>query len=315
MSEFPPSPTPTPKRRRLVDRPASYEEMKLRPNFREVLDQKEHKLKEVLTDYHFPKLVPCGLSHCKTPHRPGFLVATVDGLETNVGHVCGRVFGDSFDIARAEYQRAREFQDLLDRAAQICEDAASVRARVHALDKARYGTTWIGQVRAALYAVLGTDLFDSLRVAQLRGQLQVKEYRRRSRAEIDNIVEMTRQKREQVQTEETLAGTLASMPWITYDFTKKLHVGLLKPLSDFEWKDHDQFALAALRRDVKQFDGWHETVSEAEQACTEAVRFFEPENLALLVRWVPERMNKYRLAVSAWASSEECRKLALGNVT
>src|SRR5262245_39067148 len=97
----------------LVDRPQSYEEMRSRPRFHEVIDQKKHELLRVLSDYHFPKVIRCGLSECRTPHRDGFLVETKDGLETNVGHICGRnTFGEAFDIASANYRRERDRQDL-----------------------------------------------------------------------------------------------------------------------------------------------------------------------------------------------------------
>src|SRR6266850_2429143 len=74
----------------LIDRPKTYEELAARPRFEAVLNQTQHQLKQVLSHYDFEKLCRCGLSDCRTAHRDGFLVETTDGLETNVGHVCGK---------------------------------------------------------------------------------------------------------------------------------------------------------------------------------------------------------------------------------
>lgn len=98
----------TPGRSGYIPRPKSYDELRARPRFVEVLDKRAHALKAVLTDYRFPKMVRCGLSECRTPHFDGYLVETQDGHETNLGHVCGkRTFGESFELARAAFDRAR----------------------------------------------------------------------------------------------------------------------------------------------------------------------------------------------------------------
>ncbi|HHF0702221.1 TPA: hypothetical protein ACPIBI_004804 [Pseudomonas aeruginosa] len=66
-----------------------------RPDYREVLDFGEksgRELLEILGAYIFPdtKSVKCGIRNCRTPHRRGYLISTTDGLETNIGNVCGK---------------------------------------------------------------------------------------------------------------------------------------------------------------------------------------------------------------------------------
>ena len=56
----------------LVKRPQTYEELQTRPDFRAPLDHKAFALRRVLTDYHFPKDVPCGLKSCRQPHQHGY---------------------------------------------------------------------------------------------------------------------------------------------------------------------------------------------------------------------------------------------------
>ena len=287
--------------------------MAAREGFQEVLDQKQHTLARILTDYEFAKDCRCGISTCKTWHRFGFLTLTVDGLETNVGHVCGRnTFGeDAFKKARATYARERETEDLLNRAAQIKLDSVGISRRVEALEVAPHGAGWVVKVRAALAQVLGNDLFESLRYAEQRGGLEVKEARIRSRAEVDRLVSTTRQKREQLQVEETRIGMLISMPWIKHDFSS-LRKHLLEPLAAFQWVELAEMTLPQLRVQVKQFDGMGDTVAKAEEACRSATAFFDPVNLALLARWVPDRLPSRRDAVTAWAGSTACKELAAG---
>jgi hypothetical protein len=49
----------------LVQRPQSYEEIEQRPDFSAPLDHKVHALRQVLSDYHFAKEIPCGLKSCR----------------------------------------------------------------------------------------------------------------------------------------------------------------------------------------------------------------------------------------------------------
>ncbi|MHA6195557.1 hypothetical protein ACX3YG_14425 [Pseudomonas wadenswilerensis] len=97
----------------------SADDLKARENYRESLDFGENsgrELLDILGDYSFPdtKMVPCGIKGCRTPHMRGFLVLTTDGLETNIGNVCGKKhLGENFKFKRAEFvQRQNEKRNL-----------------------------------------------------------------------------------------------------------------------------------------------------------------------------------------------------------
>jgi hypothetical protein len=256
-----------------------------------------------------------GLSDCRTAHRDGFLVETTDGLETNVGHVCGKKAFPDFDLKRAEYKALRERRDLLDRASAIKSNVTGIRNRIAELDTAQFGSVWVESVRAAVGKVLGSDLFDSLRVAQMRGDLAVRIERERSAAEIKQIIDFNpRQRREQVRTETITVGYLEPMPWLTFAFKGKLRDGLLGELERFACANHASMATPTLKRAVKALDGYERVVDEACEAAGGAVKFFAPENLAFLVQWVPDRMRSRRQAVAEWAQSAPCKRLAEGRL-
>lgn len=299
----------------LIDRPQSYDELRARPAFSEVLDQHRHELRQVLSDYHFPNLIPCGLSDCRTPHRNGYLVETVDGLETNVGHVCGRRnFGEQFDIARAAYRRLRDRADLLAQAQRVRSHAPEIERRIAEMNRQRFGIKWVLKVRGALQALLGGPLYQSLCDSQRRGDLRVTEARQRTEEEIDDIVTATRQRREDVRFETLAVGTLMSMPWLEYAFYGKLRDGLLVPLKTFCEMNPEQLPTPKLRTALKQFHGWELVVDEAADALAEAPRFFDPANLALLPRKLPDHLTNKRRTLAEWAASKPCAALAEGLV-
>lgn len=69
----------------------SFEEIRSRKKWIEILDAAEHKLLRIVGDYSFSKLneIHCGLKNCRSPHMNGYVVETADGLETCIGNRCG----------------------------------------------------------------------------------------------------------------------------------------------------------------------------------------------------------------------------------
>ncbi len=300
-------------RKRLIDRPQSYQDMQARPAFQAVLDQREHKLSRVLTDYHFAQKCQCGLRSCRTPHKGGFLVETADGLETNIGNVCGRnTFGESFLVARATYMRAREREELEQRVRSILAQGGDMARRIHDLETAQYGVPWVRAVRRAFHGLLGADLFEALRVAQKRKDLTVTHARERSAAEIEQIMARNRVPREQVRYVTTTLGVLQEMPWIDFDFTGRLRSGLLEPLTQLGLIDLERAPSPLLKQKVRHFEGWEDTLRAAGEAANSALLMLGRENLALLGLWIPEHMVARRRAVSAWIDSGEHQALLRG---
>lgn len=298
---------------RLIERPRDYAALVERPNFREVLNRKEHKLRRVLSGYSFQALVRCGLADCRTLHRDGFLVETEDGLETNVGRVCGQnAFGTRFDVERASYERARELQDLKDRAKQLQTQRASSVQVVQDLYKSRFGVEWIENIKSSLYKVVGGDLLSSLEATERRGEYGVNQARRRSEEEINRLVEETRRRRADLAFETTQVGRLEPMPWLVFDFKGKLITNLVKCFQDIQFLDVDRLETPVLRQRVKALEGWEMRVREAEEAISTAHRFLAPENIELLSLWIPEAHKRHRASVSEWVASPAVEKLRLG---
>lgn len=77
-----------------------------RPGFAASLNPAEHKLDSVIGRYSFADQIRCGLSNCHKPHNKGYIVATVLGIETNIGKDCGKTyFGIDFELMSKQFDR------------------------------------------------------------------------------------------------------------------------------------------------------------------------------------------------------------------
>lgn len=300
----------------LVQRPQSYDELKARPDFREPLDHHAFALKSVLADYHFAAEVPCGLKRCRQPHKHGYLVLTDGGHETNIGQRCGKThFGDEvFNSARADYIRRREREDLVARARQLQALAPDIDAAVKDVAFRDFGAKWALRVKEALKAVIGADLVDSLRVASVRGELQVTSSRRRSDEEIADFLAVNRgAPRERAIYEDVVVGHLFPMPWLDFDFHEKLMVNLAGPLKSFAQFVPESLPSPRLKAEVKRFDGYEKALEDAAEAAASALRFLAEDNLQLVAQWFPSHHRGAAASLRDWIAGKEHRALLHGS--
>lgn len=289
----------------IVERPKTYADLQARPDFHPSLDQRAHALDRVLSDYHFPNNVPCGLSTCHRAHQTGFLVRTRSGLETAIGHICGRnIFGEEvWDLAAAKYVRERKRLDLLARAQEIQSSASSIDQAVEAVMADRFGVRWVRDVRQAFTTLLGDGLCDDLRIAHKRRSLDVTQARERSAADMDRLAEANKRHREAFRTETIVVGHLSSAEWLAFEFTRTLRDELQAELKDFLGVNPALLPTPSLRQRLKKFDGWEKRISDARAAARTAVEFLDEGNLGLLVWWIPDRLEARRQTLRLWIGS------------
>lgn len=112
----------------------SWEDVESRPGFTRNLDPSTAVLAEIIGQYHFKDMFPCGLAGCRQPHAKGYLVTTEDGYETNIGNVCGvRYFSVEFKQLRRVFRVSREDQERRERLHALQSRAAGLRAELHGL--------------------------------------------------------------------------------------------------------------------------------------------------------------------------------------
>lgn len=122
----------------------SWDEIESRAGFVKDLDPEAHKLAAIIGRYQFKDKIPCGLSNCHTPHRKGYIVATKDGLETNIGKDCGfTYFGVDFGTLSAKFDRDVTEKQNRERLQSFASGIDVLRAQISELRKQTNGADWV----------------------------------------------------------------------------------------------------------------------------------------------------------------------------
>lgn len=298
---------------------SSIEELRRRPHFKAPIDPRQHKLVEVLKDYIFDNEVPCGLSTCKQGHLKGFLVRTESGVETNIGHVCGkRQFGEDFDVASARFNRAKEHRNALARLDVLKGQAIDVIRQLQEQVDAPFGLRWVYAVRDAVRDRVGRDAFDHFVTRSKRDEYDVDRVEERSETEIRRIMREHGVKREQVQYRTEPVGRLTPMQWLWWDFRFELLNNVREPFTVIRDLDATALDTKTLQRWLRPLGGWESRVRTAQKHLDDARRFLDPANLAVADVAIEEFLKATRVGrdyrrLSEWPSSEHFATFARGS--
>lgn len=230
---------------------ANWEEITDRIGFMPNLDPAKHELASIIGRYAFATEIHCGLSNCHQGHKKGYLVATKDGRETNIGKDCGKTyFGVEFvDLART-FDRdieERDYRDALWKF-RFKEDQCLARLAELRAD----GADWVYKGAQALSSInkgCPTPVVREIDKMVKRRDGHVVHEREATREERDmeeartgrNLPSMTI-----AQTVATIRGIEALYP--ENDLRKLMIIDLDAPLRDFAQVDIDALQLGALRK-------------------------------------------------------------------
>jgi hypothetical protein len=125
---------------------STWEDILERPAFRVGINPDEHELKSILGRYVFGAKVQCGLSNCRTPHTKGYLVATKNGVETNIGKDCGsKYFGVDFDHQAKQFEidlAAKENREML---WSFYFRTEELEEKISTLRESKKGAVWVSR--------------------------------------------------------------------------------------------------------------------------------------------------------------------------
>lgn len=297
------------------------EDLKARASFRECLDFGEstgRELLDIIADYSFAntKMIQCGIQGCRTPHMRGFLALTTDGLETNIGNICGKKhLGESFKVKRATFRKKQADQRNLSLVTDLKKKLGSLKP------------------------VLEDLLTRSVRVARLKMQLNqsspelVKNIVCRAKTGklvIEKTVPMTtsearRQysrevepdKNEKIEpfanwiarrnpTKIVKAASLAGLLFWQYDLHKMFRQEILSTsneLDGFDEEDLIQLSASLHQKFARWGQGLDKKIGDVEQVVKSGEEFFQLENVESLQFIEPEldRLSrpKVKVAISA----------------
>lgn len=113
------------------ENPAQWQD---RLGWRPRISLSEHNLSRIVGGYNLPKGLwqACGL--CNTEHGKGYVVATVDALETQIGKDCGlRHLGARFEELERQFTAGLENQDRLKKLRSLVSSREQLLATAHSL--------------------------------------------------------------------------------------------------------------------------------------------------------------------------------------
>jgi hypothetical protein len=106
------------------------DQWKERPGWRERIRLSEHNLARIIGGYHLGRDLwqHCGL--CNTEHGRGYVVATTEGLETQIGKDCGlKHLGARFEELERQFTVALEAQDRMKRLRELLVQKGEMLSR------------------------------------------------------------------------------------------------------------------------------------------------------------------------------------------
>lgn len=253
-----------------------------RPAYRSPLDATDSKLAEVLAPYDFAEPYPCGLASCRQPHQHGFLVVTVDKVETNVGKDCGRrIFGEDF-VIKANLQAARASRKRqLDTLQGVLDQKEELLRRISELYDRKTGTRW---VNARLRELRESPSFPfpskKLYAMATRGETAVIDVREATKEEKAQHRAFNPSAKPLEYMEETI-GHLQGLKFLVANPHDAATV-LKDKLYELEGTDAKALSARKLQDWVNWANGIEREFDNIEDSLANAVRFFADDNVRLL---------------------------------
>lgn len=124
----------------------SWDDVLSRPGFVADLDPRTAKLDRIIGNYSLFPFLPCGLSTCHTSHGKGYLVATSDGRETNIGKDCGkRYFEVQFERMAKAFDRDLRNKERRETLVTLQHRIPAIERRIAALMDGPEGAKWVNR--------------------------------------------------------------------------------------------------------------------------------------------------------------------------
>lgn len=301
------------------------EDLQARASFRECLDFGEEagrELLDIIADYSFAntKMIPCGIQGCRTPHMRGFLALTTDGLETNIGNICGKKhLGELFKIKRANFRKKQTdqrnliivtdlkkklgvlkpvFEDLLTRSVRVSRLKMQLNQASPELVKNIVGR-----------AKTGKSVIE--KAVPMTASEAKRQYSREVAPDKNNKIEpfeswVARRNPTKVVSVASLTGLLF---W-QYDLHKMFRQELLSTASELDALDEEsliQLSASSHQKFARWGQGLDKKVGDVEQVVKGGEDFFQLENIECLQFIEPEidRLSrpKVKIAIAALRAS------------
>jgi hypothetical protein len=272
----------------------SWAEIEARAGFTTNLDPKSHTLDAIIGRYMFPDRIRCGLSNCHTPHAKGYIVATKDGRETNIGKDCGQTyFGVDFETLSRKFDRDILEKENRERLWSFSFHLDELKQKIDGLRSQENGANWVYRQRRSLIES-GKECPSQI-VRQLASMVKTRQpvltiEREATSPEINQLeaAQGRRVKRPHYISEPIAEIVGLEALYLENDLKELLVVELQENIKKFEEEDIDQLSFEALRRWAKWIGAVEATLERALSSIASGRRLLVASNLEPLARVVLE---------------------------
>lgn len=282
----------------------NWADIEARPGFTNNLDPKSHELASILGRYAFSDRIRCGLSNCHTPHAKGYVVATKDGRETNIGKDCGKnYFGVDFETLTRQFDQDITDKENRERLWSFSFRTEELKAAIQDLRNQPFGADWVfHSTRPLLEAgrAVPTEVVRKLAsLIKSRNNLITVE-REATEEETEQLEAARGRKLPRPQYIEEPVGQLEGIECLypENDIRQLLVIDIEQELRSFEEQKIEELSSRALTRWNKWAGSVDPNVERARSAVEAGRRFLRSDNLRCLVEFIrdseqSERMSKY----------------------
>lgn len=244
------------------------------------IDPNKFPLKKIIKHYLVRPEIQCSLSMCHSWHNEGYIVELEDGRLTNVGHICGRQFGDKFAIEERKYQEqilrpqlARIIISSKKRLHELKQPIEELKQRAH-----------IVSTRKSAFISLFKEIIQDLKRRAINGDSEVFESILRSNQELEDLLAANPfQSREALRIKNISKGHIRGLRLFSENVFETVVSNLSSPLEDLtNLVDPQSLSIQKL----VTWDSWlrslDEKINDATALVKDGEQFFTPENFMLI---------------------------------
>lgn len=233
----------------------------------------------IIGHYHLTPMIPCGIKSCHRPHNAGLVIALSGDRVSNVGHICGRQFGDRFQAAYKDYADQILRPQAIQKLAELKNRLATMHMELHGL---RSDTNQLCE-RIEAFRKRFPRVTEQLVRRSHSGENRVFETIPRSNEEISDLLATSPGgKRDQFRYKEELRGHIPGLKIFSVKLREQIvtrFVDKAEALRDTEFTSLATEKLLELENWSEDFD---QTNEGARNLLSTGNSFFTPETFALI---------------------------------
>lgn len=244
-------------------------------------------MKDVLWPYHFLEKAHCGISTCPQLHNHGYLITTIDGLETGIGSDCGQnIFGLKFtqqrQVVDQEVARRRRIRS-------VKEMIKMLPSMISSLAKIKNDYDDLQEQKQRLMDAIGPGVYAVLKQRADRDDAQIKRSVRlagRDLAAYHATNNRSKGHQEDAPYREEIIASLEGLPFIRTCLKDMLITNLLDPLRELGKSNPDDVDLwkrGELQKTAKWVGEFPQNLIKAQEIIASGRRFFTSANVSHLI--------------------------------